>query len=236
MYLSLNAKMWLMILYLPPCLLLLFLVKKVQTSRGVVPRTIQITRVLLALFLFLVPTWQAILGKFYLDYYCRNDGGIFINSQERVDSVYFESNPNIHAARPHLARGFDYIEFGREKGEIARYSFNDEGEIVVESVSESTSDYEFDFFGPNIPVGPELVGISKSELFLRNRHTNEIVAGYREYEFVSDIEKIFSITGSTGSVKCRTTPRLSGNPQYEERAGFLDRVASKKTNLGEPSE
>ena len=44
--------------------------------------------VILAIGMFLFPTWDAILGKYYLDSYCEKKGGYYVNEGARIDQIY----------------------------------------------------------------------------------------------------------------------------------------------------
>jgi len=70
--------------------------------------------------MFLFVTWDAILGKYYLDKFCEADSGTYINSYARIAGIYFAEKPREDIAQAFLDRGFDFIEVG-EKGSYRRY-------------------------------------------------------------------------------------------------------------------
>jgi uncharacterized membrane protein YjgN (DUF898 family) len=124
MYMGGASKLVLTVLYLPLCLLILWLI-----SRSLKKRSIQTKyRVALILFLsismFFFATWDAILGKYYLDKYCEADGGTYINTDERVTGRYLAYRPRSETAISLLNKGYSFIEMGVD-GDYVRYTFDE---------------------------------------------------------------------------------------------------------------
>ncbi|MFT4824833.1 MAG: hypothetical protein ACJASY_001129 [Halioglobus sp.] len=241
MYISPILVLYSIVFYLPVCLLFLYLLRKLQKRLGVENRFIQITRYSLVPLLFLVPTWEAILGKYHLDSICDGDGGMFKNGIVSVDSLYM-TPPRVgnspHSVEKWLSYGFKFIDT-ETAGEVYRYrvdengiavgEIDERGQIIGHKVTENISQYTVEHYATEPKLVGNFIRIGESGRVLKNRNTGEIVAGYRDYVFASKMDLLVAFPIRGRFVACSTVTRYRDLPRYKyDIQSFYAFIASPK--------
>lgn len=228
MYQGGIAELFFVFIYVPSCIVFLYFIKKKQLKMGVKRPLILLTRIVLGVALFVTMTWKPILAKHYFDAYCEADGGNYVSSSQRVDSMFLQMPPHEIAAKQLLNRGLDYIESDNDGNGIIRQWLNKDGELELEYTDESTSDFEFEYSAP-ARVKPDFISIKRSDFFIRNRRTGEVIAGYRNYMYTHGTWPKFNITGLAGNLECRETAPFENNPRYSDSAGYWRSITARNT-------
>ena len=230
MYLSGFTLLVLFGIYLPCCLLALFIAAKIQSRLGVRRPIIGFTLAALALAALLAPTWEGILGKHYLDRYCDQDGGLYVNGSVPVDSLYFyDRSLNKEDALAILAGGFSFIE--HEKPGVINRFWMQNAQLMSLEVDASSSKFVLEDVHNKVNLSPRYLNIFEAGLLLRNRHTGEIIAGFRDYYLANDIDDALSFVGGAGNTACSTAARFAGRSRYD-KSHFRDLIARPTSKQG----
>lgn len=225
MYMSYFSIMILIVFYLPLCYLLLrFLGKFVSnvtdshTLKGVVIG-------LFSVFLFLVPTWDAILGKIYLDDLCESDGGTYINFSSNIGGIYFNESPRRDVAEKFLRMGFKIVEMGVSKPYF-RYSANKFGEVSVERDVKLNSESIIAYDSYRKRVGPSYLNISVENQFLFGLNSSEVYGGFRDYQIYARIDKYWEGLGSLATTRCTDISKFNRQEHFKNKTQYLGILAN----------
>lgn len=241
MYISPVIVLLSLVIYLPICLLLLYLLRKLQKRLGVKEIFIQIARYCLVLLLFLLPTWEAILGKHHLDKYCDLNGGLYTNVDLPIDSLYLKNSvPAMYPdhIREMLDYGFEFIDI-EAAGQVYRYRYGDDGgiagefdadgNIVGQKVAKKFSDYVVRHAEGNNKSPHSYLRIVERGFVLKNRNTGEIISGYRDYVFINNLDGLIGVIMGDRYVACSTVTRYREIPRYNSNLqNFYKFVASSE--------
>ncbi|WP_037588701.1 hypothetical protein [Stenoxybacter acetivorans] len=139
--------------------------------------------------------------------YLCSSAGQYIYRKEKADGFYYlrddyavtSLKPDGHA-KSFLNQGYSYIETKEFTGKwlaqgylssgdyvFYRFSYDENGDLKKELIPELKSDYEYSH-GVNIPV---FKYIKKSEAYVKNRHTGELLGVTRNFS-VSLLSKLMS--------------------------------------------
>lgn len=227
MYQGAISELFLVFIYLPSCIVFLYFIKRKQLKVGVRRSVILVTRIVLALVLFVSMTWKPILTKHYFDAYCEADGGSYVSSSQRVDSIFLEVQPHEIAAKHLLNRGLDFVESNNDGNGVIRQRLNKNGEIELEYADESKSGFEFVYLTSE-RVEPSFIDIYRSMTYVHNRYTGSIIGGYTNYLFFPRSWSWLNITGVVGNIECSELPRFKGQSRYSDTTDYLDLITAKR--------
>ncbi len=224
MYMSYVSLILITIFYfIPVGLLLRLLNRRLKKSGFATPKRLGMVS-FLAIALFLVPTWEAILGKHYLDYYCEKDGGLYDFHQERIDGFYIERRASPRIAKQYLNRGFAFVEMGTQSGYV-RFSLDAKGELVEKPITDLNSHVKYLYDDPRARVGPEFLNLVVSHIYLAKIDTGSPVAGHRNYTFFTKLDEYLGKIGATFTTRCTDIPRFQNNAKFEgNESRYLDLV------------
>jgi hypothetical protein len=215
------------ILYFFPIGGLLWLLHRSMKTRNVREQTRVFTMISLSAILFLIPTWESILGKYYLDKYCEEDGGMYFNTEERITSIYISGEAQERIMRSYLERGYDFVEADAE-AEAAlgyvRFSYGADGNLAVEEIDSLKSQVREGFDKTVTDVGPGFLDTWMRNEYLERIDTGEVVAGFRNYAFTTRFDRFIR----ADYVECTDIPRLKPTERFRYRYAYYDLVAIKK--------
>lgn len=183
MYMSHLSVLLLVLFYLPVCLGVLwfinFLVRKM--SFGKVVRAM--ICIVFTVPMFLLPTWDAILGKYYLDQLCKRDGGFSSNKPLFSDGFYIPSNKSRFTAQKILDRGFVFLEMKGLDNRFIRYTLDIDGDLSDEFTEELKSTYILNS-DMQLPFG-EYHGLmyTLDRHYVANFKTGELLREFKNYYF-----------------------------------------------------
>jgi hypothetical protein len=227
MYMSDVSAMVLVVFYLPICIGVIWLVNR-SLKKGLLGTWIR--RVLLAclsIVMFLLPTWDAILGKYYLDKFCEGDGGTYLNRSERVAGIYFDERPRDDIAKAFLKRGFDFIEMGQE-GDYFRYFLNKNLNLTSIKVTTLLSKYIIAYESSRTRVGPNYLNITVANQFLEHMGSKERLGGFRNYQMYTRLDKTWEGIGALQSTRCTDITKFNTQDKFQKKTKYLDIVANIK--------
>jgi len=181
MYMSYLSVIVLVVLYMPLCIAALWVVNRFlkKVSVGMLFR--KVSFFLLVVALFLLPTWDAILGKYYLDKYCGRDGGMSIGKAVQLDGVYMPARHSDFTAKKMLKEGYVFFEMDYEDAGYVRFSLDDKDNLITSRVDSLLSEYAIKS-EMRINVGEfKGVTVKLNYQYIENLNNGEIVSGYRDY-------------------------------------------------------
>jgi len=226
MYMSYVSLILITIFYfIPVGLLLRLLNRRLKKSGVATPKRLGMVSSI-TVVLFLIPTWDAILGKHYLDYYCEKDGGLYDFHQERIDGLYIEYRADLHSAKQYLKRGFDFVEMGMQP-DYVRFFIDANGELLEQPVAVLNSQVRRVYDDPNTRVGPDSLTLTVYNQYLEDLDTGEPVAGFRSYAFYTELDAYLGRIGATPVMRCTNIPRFQNDERFpKSESHYLDVVRS----------
>ena len=227
LYISDTGLVLLLVVYLPLCLIALWLIGRLLRSLGCSLKARRWVRWPLALAMLLWPTWDAILGKYYLDRYCEK-GGLSVNPEKKISSLYFPTEGNDEMATMYLSMGFQFIEANDEGGKYRQYQLGRNGELISRIVEKRKSSFirEYDF--SQARMKPEYLGIKMNRHFIKRIIDDEIIAEYRDFYFQSRLDKNITILDVNPGVRCSELKKYRGTRGYSNSMSMYSRIAGQE--------
>lgn len=180
--------------------------------------------------MFLLPTWDAILGKYYLDKLCEADGGNYILVNKRVEGLHLKQIPSAYIAKIYLNKGYSYIEMGNEKG-YTRFSYDENNEVESKPIKSYTA-LETIGHETKYQVGPSYLDIRLSDKYIINKNSNEKLGGFRRYILSTRISKKIAAIGGNRQAYCGDVSKLKKQERFSTERNFEYSLANFNKNTG----
>lgn len=214
MYMSSYSVFLLLVCYLPICVLVMYLLKRLLKNASFSVGFIGLVLAVVSVALFLFPTWDAILGKYYLDNYCEKDGGFIRLNDIELESLYIAATGNDKLAMNYLKRGFKYIETESGDGKYRRYEMDDKGDLISRNIDVISSQYTRVIGNSNTRVPPAYLKLKVKHEYIMEIESNDIVAGTKEYYFYSRIDANFPGLDVSVGTYCSELDKYSKSARF----------------------
>lgn len=229
MYMSDLSAMVLIVIYLPVCVGVIWLVNR-SLKKGLLSTwTRRGLLVCLSIVMFLLPTWDAILGKYYLDQLCEDGGGTFVKENTKVKGIYVPYVADEKYAKSLLSYGFSFVEMKLKKGGITRFFLDQQEELTHIAAASAISHYTIGH-DSNISINKPLfmfgAEITMHQTYVQNIDNGEKVAGYREYTFQTALDNKFSSVGSPPQ-RCRWIPSFQSKEKFSNQTKYFHLISEK---------
>ncbi|MBQ0713510.1 MAG: hypothetical protein KBT53_11165 [Porticoccus sp.] len=229
MYMNGFSILILLGLYFPLCLVALwiisFLLKKTNIGRK-----FRIALIFgLAIMMFLYATWDAVLGKHYLDKFCMESGGVYINSDIYVKGIYLSSFGEPRHAKYFLEKGYQYVEMNKTKNVkdgYVIYRFRANKKTIEEKITfELKSTHTRGFGDPNKKVSPSFLEISLSDQYVENFKTGNKIAGFRNYRMTTRLDRKLRGIGGNVATACTDIKKFKKLKKYEDYSNYHELIS-----------
>ena len=221
----------LLVLYLPVCMLLILHLRKMLRSNDVSKRSIMFITTFLSLGLFLLPTWDAIAGKYYLNLYCKTDGGTYINTNEVINGIYYRSTSTDENAIKALKRGFDFVEFDNEKEGYVR--FNLQGDKLEKSYANKLkSKYEWGYALEEQVPNILNVNLFVTERFVRQIEDGRKIAGFKNYLVSPWVDNLWGDFSLQAGRECKALEKYKTDQKYQNSILYLQIISGLVNHKG----
>lgn len=227
LYISDTGLVLLLVVYLPLCLIALWLIGRLLRSLGCSLKARRWVRWPLALAMLLWPTWDAILGKYYLDRYCEK-GGVYAEPGIRIDGIYFPFEGSDRLAEAYLGMGFKYIEAESGDGSKIHYEMGGNGELHRKIVKVLESEYISKSGNPNMRVKPDFLEITIQHHYLMNIENKNIVAGFKNYRFQSRLDGRFTVLDVFPSISCNDLSQYKTQERYQKPSSYYSLIMGQE--------
>ena len=219
----------LVVFYLPLCIGVLFLINLFLKKSSVNLRGQRTLMACLSIMMFLIVTWDAIIGGYYLNQLCQNKGGAYINSDVLVEGIYLNSRGEARHTKLFLEKGYKFVEMNRnrsrENGYI-RYQLGPDGNIEELLVSKLDSKYTRGFDNPNTKVGPDFLNITLSEQYVENIVTKKRIAGFRAYRTHTWLDR--KLRGYVYPKTCTSISKFKDLEKYNDSSHYHELITDSK--------
>ena len=219
MYMSHLSVMLLVLFYMPVCLAVLWILNRYLKTIPLRKMVRMGVRTIIAVPMFLWPTWDAILGKYHLDKLCEEDGGTYISSDAKIEGYFSRGRARRAYAQQALAMGFHYVEYGKN-GSYVRYSLNTDGNITEQTMSKILSPYRAGHEDPKTKVGPDYLNMGVSDVFIEEIQSKNRLGGFRDYYVYSHLDKKLEGIGSLPSTRCTSLPKFKKLNRFNDRSRY----------------
>lgn len=184
--------------------------------------------ILTAGFFILIPTWDVIIGKVYLHFLCKTEGGLKVYETVNADGfldthISFDDNPSsfdINQAKEFLDYGFQFYEVPTYKGKTLHFKKDSNGRVTFKVLTKAESRYVY-FGYPTTYISTEneyipWLHIKKSEQGFRDLQTSKIVVQNTIYHRIGWF--ILMLEETIGS----TSPHYEqcGNMTYDSKLQY----------------
>ncbi len=211
MYMGNGSIMVLVLLYFPICLFILWLINRALKNACVKAIKSRVILFSIASIMFFFATWDAILGKYYLDKFCEADGGTYINTNKRIEGRYLAYKPRPETAVSLLNKGYSFIEMGKDENYV-RYTFDENKTLKDVQITELTSRVVKD--GKHTKVGPDYLNITMSNSYLMDKYSKKILGGYRNFLVYTNLDKTLGGIGAIGGTRCTDISRFKDQERF----------------------
>ncbi|HEY9035473.1 MAG TPA: hypothetical protein VIM96_02040 [Pseudomonadales bacterium] len=229
-YISPLSAVVIWIAYIPACGIGLYLLNKIYKVMGLPVPIRASMHVLMAIGLFVYPTWDGFVGKYYLNKMCDLDGGVYVRPGVKINSLYvsyikaniypvISGNESLDSLAASYKRTFDRY---KERTDLSVFEipakdvsgkyikfYYDDSEIFRAEISEKISSQYEELSTGSLDSFNEMYGaifpkiyLGNLDFFYRDRVTKERVFGFKNYKFIYSYDRYLSPIGSAPSVDC----------------------------------
>lgn len=245
-YISPLSALVIWLAYMPACGIGLLLLNIIYKACAVPVSVRAPLHVLMAVGLFVYPTWDGFVGKYYLTKMCEMDGGVYFKAGVNIDSVYIpaikanvkkaifgdESNEAISkrykrtfdSYKDNLEAGIFEVPAKDVSGKYVRFLYGEKGSFSAEIVDSLISNYIEDSISTARSYaamhGSVIPGIYLGYIdsFYQNRSTNEKVFGFKNYIFIYTYDRYLTPLGSAPYMDCKALKK--GDPKFNNLKKF----------------
>lgn len=157
----------------------------------------------LVLFFVLLPTWDEIFNRYHVSRLCAKDGGEHVYRVVRGVKGFYETS-GIYTAQEAHRLGFEFVE-GPGKGPyptIVRRTWGTKGEEVIDPMRQPSARYEYGERSERVTGA-----VQKSETYIRDRATDELIAVRRNYYARRGWVTIFLFGSTVYPITCEVPER-----------------------------